>query len=205
MTLKVQKVSILVLLLLIVANVASFTVIPNRFIFSVAVAPRHRDNYCRLFLSEDTPTPESSDAVPPPQSAASFVPGAQAQVVGSESTTLSIPSPILLGSSMVLGIAATGKCVCMYTRVETKYWSTNNHENKEFWAVSKIVTVIVPNICLFVTGSIFELSGGDPKIGFGATLAIAVLGFPGCIFLFLEAIKKATEETEEDDRKFRGE
>jgi hypothetical protein len=203
MTLKVQKVSILVLLFLIVANVASFTVIPNRIIFSVAVAPRHRDNYCRLFLSEDTPTPESSDAVPPPQSAASFVPGAQTQVVGSESTTLSIPSPILLGGSMVLGIAATGKCVhvCMYV------WkpNTNNHENKEFWAVSKIVSVIVPNICLFVTGSIFELSGGDPKIGFGATLAIAVLGLPGCIFLFLEAIKKATEETEEDDRKFRGE
>ena len=49
------------------------------------------------------------------------------------------------------------------------------------------------------------MSGGDPKIGFAAAAAIAVLGIPGCVFLFLEAIKKATEETEEDDRKFIGE
>jgi hypothetical protein len=49
------------------------------------------------------------------------------------------------------------------------------------------------------------LSGGDPKIGFAPAVAIALLGLPGCLFLFLEAIKKATEETEEDDRKFMGE
>ncbi len=99
-----QKVSMLMLLLLL-ANAASFTMIPNHMTFSVAVARRD----ARRFLSEDTPTPESSDAASPPQSAASYVPGAQTKVTDSD-TALSIPSPILLGGSMVLGIAATGMC-----------------------------------------------------------------------------------------------
>ena len=53
-------------------------------------------------------------------------------------------------------------------------------------------------------GSIFELSSGDPKLGFAATAAIVAIGLPGCLVLFLAAIRKATEETEEDDKKFMG-
>jgi hypothetical protein len=54
------------------------------------------------------------------------------------------------------------------------------------------------------TGSIFELSSGDPKLGFATTAAIVTVGLPGCLVLFLAAIKKATEETEEDDKRFMG-
>ena len=44
--------------------------------------------------------------------------------------------------------------------------------------------------------------GGDPKLGIIVTAVIAVVGIPGCLLLFLAAIRKATEETEEDDKQF---
>eukprot|EP00565_Helicotheca_tamesis_P000901 CAMPEP_0185737358 /NCGR_PEP_ID=MMETSP1171-20130828/30220_1 /TAXON_ID=374046 /ORGANISM="Helicotheca tamensis, Strain CCMP826" /LENGTH=185 /DNA_ID=CAMNT_0028408267 /DNA_START=133 /DNA_END=690 /DNA_ORIENTATION=- len=52
------------------------------------------------------------------------------------------------------------------------------------------------------TGSLFELTGGDPQLGFAPTLAIAIVGLPTCLFLFYASILKATAETEEDDKKF---
>mmetsp|Transcript_42254 Transcript_42254/g.61934 ORF Transcript_42254/g.61934 Transcript_42254/m.61934 type:complete len:184 (+) Transcript_42254:81-632(+) len=51
-------------------------------------------------------------------------------------------------------------------------------------------------------GSIFELTGGTPKLGFAITAVIAGLGLPLCLFLFYAAILKGTAETEEDDAKF---
>jgi hypothetical protein len=52
------------------------------------------------------------------------------------------------------------------------------------------------------TGSIFELSGGHPVLGFIPTAIIAVLGVPSCFFLFYASIKKGIAETEEDDKAF---
>ena len=53
------------------------------------------------------------------------------------------------------------------------------------------------------TGSIFELSGGSPTIGFVPALVISVTGIPLCFFLFYAAIKKGQAETDEDDAKFK--
>lgn len=52
------------------------------------------------------------------------------------------------------------------------------------------------------TGSIFELSGGHPVLGFIPTATIALLGVPSCFFLFYASIKKGIAETEEDDKAF---
>lgn len=52
------------------------------------------------------------------------------------------------------------------------------------------------------TGSIFELSGGNPQLGAGVSAAIAALGVPASFFLFYAAIRKGAAETEEDDRRF---
>lgn len=60
-------------------------------------------------------------------------------------------------------------------------------------------------LAIISTGSIFELSGGNPQFGFAATCATAAVGVPLCFFLFYAAIKKGTAETEEDDKKFLGE
>jgi hypothetical protein len=54
------------------------------------------------------------------------------------------------------------------------------------------------------TGSIFELSGGNPQFGFAATCATAAIGVPLCFFLFYAAVKKGMAETEEDDKLFLG-
>ena len=48
----------------------------------------------------------------------------------------------------------------------------------------------------------FELVGGDPKLGFGSSAAIAAVGIPSALFLFYASILKATAETEEDDKNF---
>jgi hypothetical protein len=52
------------------------------------------------------------------------------------------------------------------------------------------------------TGSIFELSGGHPVLGFIPTATITLLGIPSCFFLFYASIKKGIAETEEDDKAF---
>lgn len=52
------------------------------------------------------------------------------------------------------------------------------------------------------TGSLFELLGGTPQLGFAPTATIVVLGFPTTLFLFYASIKKAIAETEEDDKRF---
>ena len=52
-------------------------------------------------------------------------------------------------------------------------------------------------------GSIFEMSGGSPAIGFIPSAIIAITGTPTCFFLFYAAIKKGIAETEEDDEAFR--
>ena len=56
--------------------------------------------------------------------------------------------------------------------------------------------------CRYTTGSLFELMGGDPKLGFAPTAAIAAVGLPLCLFLFYASILKAQAETEEDDKSF---
>eukprot|EP00979_Chaetoceros_neogracilis_P013004 scaffold3606_cov276-Chaetoceros_neogracile.AAC.2 len=52
------------------------------------------------------------------------------------------------------------------------------------------------------TGSIFELSGGSPVLGFAPSVGITVLGIPLCFFLFYAAIKKGIAETEADDAEY---
>lgn len=52
------------------------------------------------------------------------------------------------------------------------------------------------------TGSIFELSGGHPVLGFVPTVIVTLVGVPACFFLFYASIKKGIAETEEDDKAF---
>ena len=52
------------------------------------------------------------------------------------------------------------------------------------------------------TGSLFELSGGNPKLGFVITAVITALGLPLSVFLIYAAILKGAAETEEADREF---
>ena len=52
------------------------------------------------------------------------------------------------------------------------------------------------------TGSVFELTGGSPNLGFAPTAAIAAVSVPLCFFLFYASVKKAQAETEEDDKEF---
>jgi len=51
-------------------------------------------------------------------------------------------------------------------------------------------------------GSLFELAGGTPKLGFAVTAAITALGLPISVFLIYAAILKGSAETEEADREF---
>lgn len=67
--------------------------------------------------------------------------------------------------------------------------------------VGGILCPLISHIHL-CSGSIFELSGGNPQYGFPVTAAIAAIGLPTCLFLFYAAIKKGIAETEEDDKKF---
>jgi len=103
---------------------------------------------------EDSSSEDSSVSVDVPQVVEPVKPN---EPEGS-SYPLDVPSPLLLASSMVLAIGATG--------------------------------------------SVFELSGGNPVIGLVPTVLIIVAGFPLCFFLFYAAIKKGAAETEEDDAKF---
>mmetsp|Transcript_1430 Transcript_1430/g.2452 ORF Transcript_1430/g.2452 Transcript_1430/m.2452 type:complete len:196 (+) Transcript_1430:144-731(+) len=51
-------------------------------------------------------------------------------------------------------------------------------------------------------GSLYELAGGNPKIGFAATAALAALGLPLSAFLIYAAILKGAAESEEDDLEY---
>ena len=55
-----------------------------------------------------------------------------------------------------------------------------------------------------ISGSLFDLIGGNPSFGFAQTAAVALVGLPLCFFLFFAAIEKGKFETEEDDKKFSG-
>jgi len=52
-------------------------------------------------------------------------------------------------------------------------------------------------------GSIFELIGGSPMMGFIPSVLFALVGVPSCLFLFYAAIKKGSAETEADDAEYR--
>ena len=52
------------------------------------------------------------------------------------------------------------------------------------------------------TGSLFELTGGSPQLGFPITATIAAIGLPLSVFLIYAAILKGVAETEEADREF---
>jgi hypothetical protein len=52
------------------------------------------------------------------------------------------------------------------------------------------------------TGSLFELTGGSPQLGFPITATIAAVGLPLSVFLIYAAILKGAAETEEADREF---
>ena len=52
------------------------------------------------------------------------------------------------------------------------------------------------------TGSLFELTGGSPQLGFPITATIAAIGLPLSVFLIYAAILKGAAETEEADREF---
>ena len=57
-------------------------------------------------------------------------------------------------------------------------------------------------LAIATTGSIFELSGGNPVLGMIPSVGIIVTGLPLCFFLFYAAIKKGIAETDEDDKRF---
>jgi hypothetical protein len=51
-------------------------------------------------------------------------------------------------------------------------------------------------------GSLFELTGGTPTLGFGPQAALAAIGLPSSLFLIYAAILKGAAETEEDDKNY---
>mmetsp|Transcript_23988 Transcript_23988/g.42964 ORF Transcript_23988/g.42964 Transcript_23988/m.42964 type:complete len:182 (+) Transcript_23988:87-632(+) len=51
-------------------------------------------------------------------------------------------------------------------------------------------------------GSIFELTGGHPSLGFVETAAIAAIGLPSSLYLIYAAILKGAAETAEDDAEY---
>mmetsp|Transcript_29983 Transcript_29983/g.49506 ORF Transcript_29983/g.49506 Transcript_29983/m.49506 type:complete len:152 (+) Transcript_29983:59-514(+) len=88
--------------LFLVAHVASFTVLPLQGA-SVVTSSKSRAHQ-RLFMS-------SEDGEPPKKLAAEFVPGAASNEPAIEIDAkypIPLPSPILLGGAMVLGIASIG-------------------------------------------------------------------------------------------------
>ncbi|KAL3794234.1 hypothetical protein ACHAWO_006478 [Cyclotella atomus] len=52
------------------------------------------------------------------------------------------------------------------------------------------------------TGSLFELTGGTPSLGFAPQAALAAIGLPSSLFLIYAAILKGAAETEEDDKAY---
>jgi len=58
-------------------------------------------------------------------------------------------------------------------------------------------------IAIISVGSLFDLLGGSPSLGFAPSAGIALVGLPVCFFLFYAAIVKGQKETEDDDEKFK--
>ncbi|CAB1116017.1 unnamed protein product [Ectocarpus sp. CCAP 1310/34] len=67
---------------------------------------------------------------------------------------------------------------------------------------SYLLLVLATVVSIAFTGSIFEVTGGHPELGYTATYIIGTLSLPTFIFLFYAAIKKGQAEVEEDDAKF---
>ncbi|CAN0261129.1 unnamed protein product [Ectocarpus sp. 12 AP-2014] len=67
---------------------------------------------------------------------------------------------------------------------------------------SYLLLVLATVVSIAFTGSIFEVTGGHPELGYTATYVIGTLSLPTFIFLFYAAIKKGKAEVEEDDAKF---
>lgn len=67
---------------------------------------------------------------------------------------------------------------------------------------SYLLLALATVLSIAFTGSIFEVTGGHPELGYTATYIIGTLSLPGFIFLFYAAIKKGKAEVEEDDAKF---
>lgn len=133
--------------------------------------------------SEESPNEENKDVAPPvPEK---LLPTAEAAIA---SYPINAPSPLLLATSIVLGIAATGKSTSLSLCCFVKG------------------SLIMYNVAFTALpiGSSFELMGEKPPLGFAPTAAIAAIGFPACLYLFYAAVLKATAETEEDDAKFLG-
>ncbi|KAG5175576.1 hypothetical protein JKP88DRAFT_347184 [Tribonema minus] len=57
-------------------------------------------------------------------------------------------------------------------------------------------------VAIAFVGSIFEVAGPSPLLGYVPTYIIGALSLPGFIFLFYAAIKKGQAEAEEDDDDF---
>jgi len=108
-----------------------------------------------------------------------------------------LPSPILLGTSILLAIVSTGtlSLAILATLDLGKLVAFDPHtcslRSSYISALSK-------------SGSFFSLLGNKDELvlGFAPTAAIVVLGYPLCFFLFYAAIVKAKVETEEDDKAF---
>ncbi|CAM9401712.1 unnamed protein product [Ectocarpus fasciculatus] len=67
---------------------------------------------------------------------------------------------------------------------------------------SYLLLVLATVVSIAFTGSIFEVTGGHPELGYTTTYIIGTLSLPTFIFLFYAAIKKGKAEVEEDDAKF---
>jgi hypothetical protein len=171
----------LFLALLLVAHVASFS-IPQR-----AVSIKQR-----LYMSDGDE--------PPVKSAAEFIPGAASPIETEASYPIPLPSPILLGGAMILGIASIGE---LFAVLMIYYRSTVAISTA---AAVPYFLILTAQPCLSIpSGSIFELTGGTPPpLGVAPTLGIVAVGLPACLYLFYASILKAQAETEEDDKKFLG-
>eukprot|EP00904_Undaria_pinnatifida_P010423 jgi/Undpi1/6510/HiC_scaffold_20.g08989.m1 len=67
---------------------------------------------------------------------------------------------------------------------------------------SYLLLVLATVASIAFTGSIFEVMGPNPELGYTTTYIIGALSLPTFVFLFYAAIKKGKAEVEEDDAKF---
>jgi hypothetical protein len=140
---------------------------------------------------------------------------------------LDIPSPILLASSMVSAIAATGNTqTLLYASHLSCHFSWKRScllfktgrqmcdchiEMFIVFALRHILhfvltfTFVVLSLYASRIGSVFELlekKAVDGPIGTVGAVVVAALGFPLCLYLFFAAIQKAKVETAVDDEAY---
>lgn len=179
-------------LLLLLHSANSFTpastLSASRFVGSGSI-PR-KDSNTALFASteEESAVAGSISGVSEASSSDAEVTKSHTAHVEPESSPypIDLPSPLLLSASMVLAITSTGSCYFILRSI--LFTHTCIH--------------IRLNLSSVFVGSLFELTGGAPTLGFGPQAALAAVGLPGSLFLIYAAVLKGAAETEEDDKQY---